>query len=189
MNTALVTGSSRGIGAACAAALARTGYKVCINCIERMDLAEKLAAQLRSEGHKAMCHQADVAEASAVKAKANTHINNAPSLVIVFLNSRHRSWQWPCESSLISQNTSFNCFTIGGIPTAISRPPSDEFPRFGVQASLIQPSPRKVVTENAFFFTSPQKKSYPTGNQQNSGSGKSTRFSAPADDRLRLTSR
>ena len=66
MNTALVTGSSRGIGAACAAALARTGYKVCINCIERMDLAEKLAAQLRSEGHKAMCHQADVAEASAV---------------------------------------------------------------------------------------------------------------------------
>lgn len=66
MNVALVTGSSRGIGAACAAALARSGYKVCINCIERMDLAEKLAALLRSEGHKAICHQADVADAAAV---------------------------------------------------------------------------------------------------------------------------
>ncbi|MEI3101698.1 MAG: SDR family NAD(P)-dependent oxidoreductase [Oscillospiraceae bacterium] len=65
MNVALVTGSSRGIGAACAAALARSGYKVCINCIERMDLAEKLAALLRSEGHKAICHQADVAEHAA----------------------------------------------------------------------------------------------------------------------------
>ena len=60
MNVALVTGSSRGIGAACAAALARSGYKVCINCIERMDLAEKLAALLRSEGHKAICHQAEM---------------------------------------------------------------------------------------------------------------------------------
>ncbi len=66
MNVALITGSSRGIGAACAAALARSGYKVCINCIERMDLAEKLASQLREEGHKAICHQADVADAAAV---------------------------------------------------------------------------------------------------------------------------
>lgn len=66
MNVALITGSSRGIGAACAAALARSGYKVCINCIERMDLAEKLVSQLREEGHKAICHQADVADAAAV---------------------------------------------------------------------------------------------------------------------------
>lgn len=67
MNVALVTGSSRGIGAACASALARTGYKVCINCIERTDLAEKLADMLISEGHKAICHQADVADPAAVK--------------------------------------------------------------------------------------------------------------------------
>jgi 3-oxoacyl-[acyl-carrier protein] reductase len=50
MNVALVTGSSRGIGAACAAALARAGYKVCINYIERRDKAEELAAALRAEG-------------------------------------------------------------------------------------------------------------------------------------------
>lgn len=67
MNVALVTGSSRGIGAACAQALARSGYKVCINCIERMDLAEALAARLREEGCRVMCHQADMADREAVK--------------------------------------------------------------------------------------------------------------------------
>ena len=67
MSVALVTGSSRGIGAACAQALARNGYKVCINCIERMDLAQALAARLREEGCQAICHQADVADSEAVK--------------------------------------------------------------------------------------------------------------------------
>ena len=68
MNTALVTGSSRGIGAACAAALARAGYNVCINCIERIDLAEKLRAQLENEGCRVMCRQADVSDGEAVRA-------------------------------------------------------------------------------------------------------------------------
>lgn len=66
MNVALVTGSSRGIGAACAQALARSGYKVCINCVERMDLAQALAARLEEEGCRVMCHQADVADSEAV---------------------------------------------------------------------------------------------------------------------------
>ncbi|MGN0981476.1 MAG: SDR family NAD(P)-dependent oxidoreductase [Candidatus Limivicinus sp.] len=67
MRVALVTGSSRGIGAACAQALARNGYKVCINCIERMDLAQALADRLREEGCQVICHQADVADSQAVK--------------------------------------------------------------------------------------------------------------------------
>ena len=41
MKTALVTGSSRGIGAATAALLAENGYSVCINYIERWDKAEE----------------------------------------------------------------------------------------------------------------------------------------------------
>lgn len=63
---ALVTGSSRGIGAAIAAELAHAGYAVCINCIERVDLAEALAEQLRREGCTAMVHRADVADREAV---------------------------------------------------------------------------------------------------------------------------
>lgn len=66
MKTALVTGSSRGIGAACAAALARAGWQVCINCIERTDKAEALAAQLTKEGRRVIWQQADVADAKAV---------------------------------------------------------------------------------------------------------------------------
>ena len=41
---ALVTGSSRGIGRAIAAHLARDGWAVCINYIQRRDCAEELAA-------------------------------------------------------------------------------------------------------------------------------------------------
>ena len=67
---ALVTGSSRGIGAACAEALARAGYAVCLNCIERADLAEALCKKLRAEGADAIWVQADVADPGAVKAMA-----------------------------------------------------------------------------------------------------------------------
>jgi L-fuculose-phosphate aldolase len=42
---ALVTGSSRGIGRAIAAQLARNGWAVCINYIQRHDCAEELAAR------------------------------------------------------------------------------------------------------------------------------------------------
>ena len=65
---ALVTGSSRGIGAATAALLAESGYAVCINYIERRDKAEELEALLRFEGCQVMSYQADVADSEAVKA-------------------------------------------------------------------------------------------------------------------------
>ena len=60
---ALITGSSRGIGRAETIALARDGYAVCVNCVEREDKAQELAAQLRSEGCEAMWYKADVADA------------------------------------------------------------------------------------------------------------------------------
>ena len=64
---ALVTGSSRGIGAAIAAALSREGWAVCINCIERLDKAEELAARLRAAGGEAIVQQADVADRAVVE--------------------------------------------------------------------------------------------------------------------------
>ena len=65
---ALVTGSSRGIGRAVAAELARDGYAVCINYYERKDKADELAALLRAEGHEAIAVQADVSKRSEVNA-------------------------------------------------------------------------------------------------------------------------
>ena len=67
---ALITGSSRGIGRAAAARLAREGYAVCINYIEREDKAEELVRELRAEGCDAIAVQADVADAAAVSAMA-----------------------------------------------------------------------------------------------------------------------
>ena len=63
---ALITGSSRGIGAATAEMLARAGYAVCINYIEREDAALALRDKLRAAGCEAICHQADVADREAV---------------------------------------------------------------------------------------------------------------------------
>ena len=65
---ALVTGSSRGIGRAIAAQLARDGWAVCINYLERRDCAEDLAARLTAEGCRVMVRQADVADKAAVDA-------------------------------------------------------------------------------------------------------------------------
>ena len=64
---ALVTGSSRGIGAAIAEALSREGWAVCINYIERQDKAEALAARLRAAGGEVLVQQADVADRAAVE--------------------------------------------------------------------------------------------------------------------------
>ena len=65
---ALVTGSSRGIGRAVAAQLAREGYAVGINYYERRDKAEELAAQLAREGCRALAVQADVSKRDEVNA-------------------------------------------------------------------------------------------------------------------------
>ena len=64
---ALITGSSRGIGRACAEALSDAGWAVCINCVERADLAAALCESLRQKGREAVWYQADVADEAAVR--------------------------------------------------------------------------------------------------------------------------
>ena len=63
MKTALVTGSSRGIGAATARALAQDGWRVTINYLNSRAEAEALAAELGTEAIRA-----DVADPAQVKA-------------------------------------------------------------------------------------------------------------------------
>lgn len=64
--SALVTGSSRGIGRASAAELARQGWPVCVNYLTHREAAEGLVELLRSQGHMAMAFRADVSDRAAV---------------------------------------------------------------------------------------------------------------------------
>ena len=64
---AIVTGGSRGIGAAISERLAAEGHAVVINHAGRRDAAEALAARLEGQGCEAIALQADVADPEAVK--------------------------------------------------------------------------------------------------------------------------
>ncbi len=65
-HTALVTGASRGIGAAIAIALAEAGAAVAINYRERADDAASVVAKIKSMGGRAVAVAADVSQAAAV---------------------------------------------------------------------------------------------------------------------------
>lgn len=59
---AIVTGGSRGIGAAIARRLAQDGIAVVINYVSGRDAAEALAAEIEAEGGRAIAVQADLAD-------------------------------------------------------------------------------------------------------------------------------
>lgn len=65
---AVVTGSSRGIGAATALRLARDGYAVTVNFLTNRDLAAQVVRDIEAAGGRAISRQADVADPAAVKA-------------------------------------------------------------------------------------------------------------------------
>lgn len=66
--TLIVTGGSRGIGAAVSRGAARRGYRVCINYLSGAEAAERLADEIVSAGAEAFAWQADTTEEAAVAA-------------------------------------------------------------------------------------------------------------------------
>src|SRR3982074_2418339 len=67
-HTALVTGASRGIGAAIAAALGEAGAAVAVNYRQHADEADAVVAKIKQAGGRAVAVAADVSQAAAVAA-------------------------------------------------------------------------------------------------------------------------
>ena len=63
----LITGASRGIGAACARAFARAGYRVAVHYGRSEEKAKALCEELSVMGCEAFAVQADVSDADAVR--------------------------------------------------------------------------------------------------------------------------
>jgi NAD(P)-dependent dehydrogenase (short-subunit alcohol dehydrogenase family) len=63
----IVTGGSRGIGAATACLAAARGYDVCVNYLRDSAAAEKVVQEVRAEGRRCIAVQADVANESDIE--------------------------------------------------------------------------------------------------------------------------
>src|SRR5258708_6313070 len=85
--TALVTGASRGIGAAVAVLLAKQGADVAINFRSKGSRAEQIAAEVQALGRRSMLAQADLTDESGVNAMADAIRKTFGQLHVLVLNA------------------------------------------------------------------------------------------------------
>jgi 3-oxoacyl-[acyl-carrier protein] reductase len=84
---ALVTGGSRGIGAAIALALAEAGCAVAVNYRERAEDAEAVVAKIKAMGGRAIAVAADVSQGTAVAAMVERAANALGPIDILVNNA------------------------------------------------------------------------------------------------------
>ncbi|MGY8706915.1 SDR family oxidoreductase [Bradyrhizobium sp. 18BD] len=84
---ALVTGASRGIGAAIAKALAAEGADVAITYEKSAESAAKIVDAIKSSGRKAVAIQADSADVAAVQASVDKTVKELSGLDILVNNA------------------------------------------------------------------------------------------------------
>ncbi|MGE5341173.1 MAG: SDR family oxidoreductase [Candidatus Omnitrophota bacterium] len=84
---ALVTGSSRGIGSACAVRLAEAGADVVINYVTSRSAAEAVAEQVRARGRRTAIVKADISEEEDVMSMIDFIKNTFGALDIVISNA------------------------------------------------------------------------------------------------------
>ncbi|WP_326691166.1 SDR family oxidoreductase [Streptomyces sp. NBC_01795] len=86
---ALVTGGSRGIGAATARALAAEGAAVAVSCLSSPDRAEEVVADIRATGSQAAAYEADQADPQQVTGLVDTVVADFGRLDILVNNAAH----------------------------------------------------------------------------------------------------
>ena len=110
---ALVTGSSRGIGAGTALALARHGADVAVNYLRSKERAEEVCKRIRALGRRAHMVQADVTDSEAVKRMVAEVEQSLGPISILVNNAGHNpirsileiseaDWDWVLDLNLKS---------------------------------------------------------------------------------------
>ena len=85
--TALITGASRGIGAACARLLARDGFDICINFAGNENAAANVAQEVENYGQSALLAQGDVSDEDQVEAMFDRCIRHFGPIDVAILNA------------------------------------------------------------------------------------------------------
>ncbi|MCS6903013.1 MAG: SDR family NAD(P)-dependent oxidoreductase, partial [Candidatus Bipolaricaulota bacterium] len=88
---ALVTGASRGIGAATALKLAQQGCDVAVNYLSRADSAQAVVQQIESLGRRAIVVPADVSDYDQVHKMIETTVHELGGLHILINNAGYSS--------------------------------------------------------------------------------------------------
>jgi glucose 1-dehydrogenase len=97
---ALITGSSRGIGRACAIEMARAGADICVNYRSHPAEAEDVAAEIRDLGRQAIVVGCDVSDRAAVDAMVAQTVAELGHLDIAVANAYYSKREPFLELSL-----------------------------------------------------------------------------------------
>ena len=87
MSVAIVTGASRGIGRACALALAKQGYDVAVNYVSNEEAAKRVMEEVQGFGVRALTVRADTSDLPAVKDMFRTVVRELGGMDVLVNNA------------------------------------------------------------------------------------------------------
>jgi 3-oxoacyl-[acyl-carrier protein] reductase len=166
---ALVTGASRGIGAACARSLAAAGAVVAVNYFSSKEPAEKVVADIETRGGKALALQADVRDPRQVEGMLDQAASALGPLSVLVLNAGpavpfkgvHELSQQEFETKVLDEMRSFflparaamggmierKSGCIIGISSALSRNPAYGFAAHTTSKSAVDGLMKSLALE------------------------------------------
>lgn len=98
VKSAIVTGGSRGIGAAICRELADRGHRVVVNCRKSSETAEDLVKQIEAAGGTAVAHAADVTVAAEARGLIARAVSEFGGLDVLVCNANIGLGQGPVSS-------------------------------------------------------------------------------------------